>query len=195
MEFLRHIDTQLFFFINHLPHAWWSDFLGEAFSGFGYAWIIWLVISVLLFIRKEKKDHWFWVSLGIAAFLCYILSEVLFKNIVMRPRPDMFTSTIVVGLTPGSFSFPSTHATIAFAFAYLFSRKEAHWLWLYGLAGLVCFSRMYLGHHYTIDVIGGMILGTVIGMVSLILDEILHKTKRFAVRHSSKKRKEDIIRA
>ena len=186
MDTIQRIDTSAFFIINHLSHVWWSDFLSECFSGFGLSWIIWFIIGVILFIRKEKKDHWFWVPLCIAAISCYIFSEVLCKNIVMRPRPDMLSSAIVIGSVPRSFSFPSTHATVAFAFAYLFSRKELHWFWMYGLAFLVCISRIYLGHHYPIDVLGGMLLGTVIGMMSTLLDTVLHKTKRLAVRYSSK---------
>jgi len=169
MEFLFSLDQQVFFFINHLPHQEWTDFIAQAFSGFGYAWILWFIISVILFLRKEKKDHWFWVPLGIAILLCYGLSEVLFKNIVMRPRPDMLATSIVVGAIQRSFSFPSTHATVAFAFAYLFSRKEAHWFWMYALASLVCLSRIYLGHHYPTDVICGGFLGYFIGKSVILL--------------------------
>lgn len=188
MDFLLFLDRQVFFFINHLPHTSWADFIAEAFSGFGYAWIIWFVIAVILFIRKETKDHRFWIPLGIAAMLCYVLSEVFFKNITMRARPDLLITTLVIGDIPRSFSFPSTHATVAFAYAYIFSRKELHWIWLYILAGLVCFSRIYLGHHYPIDVIGGMMLGTVIGMCSLKLEDHVYKTKHVAGNYPSKRK-------
>jgi len=192
MEYLLALDQQFFFLINHLPHAVWSDFIAEAASGFGYAWIIWLAIGIMLFVRKEEKDHWFWVPLGVAGILCYGLSEVLVKNIVMRSRPDILISTIIVRVMPGSYSFPSTHATVAFACAYLFSRKEIHWLWMYGLAVLVCISRIYLGHHYPLDVVGGAILGTVIGMVSMKLDEHLHRANRIFIIRSAKKRRKRI---
>jgi undecaprenyl-diphosphatase len=186
IQFLS-LDTKVFFLINHLPHTFWTDFFAEAFSGFGYAWIIWLGISMVLFIRKEKKDHWFWVPLGIAAVLCYVLSEVLFKDIFERPRPDALFGAIIVGSIPSSFSFPSTHATVAFAFAYLFSRKDTHWMWIYALAVLVCFSRIYLGHHYPIDVLVGVLLGTGIGMAGETADIYLHRIHRRLHHQNSKK--------
>jgi len=188
MEFLGSLDTQTFFFINRLPHTPWSDIFAQALSGFGVSWILWFIIGVLLFVRKEKKDHWFWLPLFVAAVLCFFLSEVLFKNIVMRSRPDFLTGTIVVGAIPRSYAFPSTHATIAFAFAYLFSRQEVHWAWMYGLAFFVCVSRVYLGHHFPTDVLGGMLLGTTIGMVTMMIDRVLHRTKRAVLGPFSKKK-------
>jgi len=188
MDTIQIFDTQLFLLINHLPHTSRTDFAAQALSGFGYAWVIWFVIGIVLFLRKEKKDHWFWVPLAIAAGLCYFVSELLIKYMVARARPDMLSDAIIVGVHPLSFSFPSTHAAVAFAFAYLFSRKEAHWFWLYVLALLVCFSRIYLGHHFPSDVIAGMMLGTIIGIVSMKIDEILHMMKCSNKRNSSKKR-------
>jgi len=192
MDTIRIIDISVFFFINHLPHTVWSDFIAEAFSGFGYAWGVWFVIGVVLFLRKERKDHWFWVPLGIAALFCYGLSELALKNIVMRPRPDTLAAATAIGLVPGSFSFPSTHATVAFAFAYLFSRRELHPIWLYVLAVCVCFSRIYLGHHYPTDIIGGMLLGTIIGMVSMRFDDALHRTMQGSITHSSKNKRKRV---
>jgi len=188
MHQLISFDTQFFFFLNHAPHPWWTDLVGEALSGFGFAWILWLGISVLLFIRKERKDHWFWVPLGIAAGLCYILSEITLKQWFGRVRPDALDGTILVGTIPGSFSFPSTHATVAFACAYLFSRKEAHWGWMYMLAFFVGLSRIYLGHHYPIDVLGGAVFGTGIGVVSGWVDTVLHSFHQRVYHPMSKKR-------
>jgi len=189
MDTIQKIDIILFYAINHIPHVWLGDFLGEALSGFGYAWIIWLVIGGILFLRKERKDHWFWVPLGIAAGACYVVSEVFLKNAILRPRPDGLVDAIVVGVAPSSFSYPSTHATIAFAFAYLFSRKELHWFWLYFLASAVGLSRIYLGHHFPSDVIGGMCLGTLIGLFSHGTDVYLHRIHR-TLHHSHTKRKQ-----
>lgn len=192
MSTIGFLDTQLFFLINHLPHVWWSDYLAEACSGFGYAWMIWFVIGIVLFFRKERNDHWFWVPLGITALLCFGVSEVFLKYMVLRPRPDILDAAIVVGSVPDSFSFPSTHATVACAFAYLFSRKALHWGWLYTLAFLVCFSRIYLGHHYPIDVVGGILVGSGIGWVSVGFNRILHRWYHRIFDSSSKKRRKKL---
>lgn len=190
MNDIRFLDTQLFFFINHLPHTPWSDTLAEGLSGFGYTWIVWVIIGMGLVIRNERKSHWFWVPLGVAIGLCFFLSELLGKHIVGRVRPDMLPGTIVVGSVPLGFSFPSTHTTVAFACAYVFSRKEVHWGWIYLLAVLVGLSRIYLGHHYPVDVVAGAVLGTGIGWVSIGVCRIVQR--QYAFLFHTKKRKNKV---
>jgi undecaprenyl-diphosphatase len=62
---------------------------------------------------------------------------------------------------PHSFSFPSGHTATSFAAAYAVARTLGRrWAWLYAVAALIAFSRLYLGVHYPADVLGGIILGT-----------------------------------
>jgi membrane-associated phospholipid phosphatase len=68
-------------------------------------------------------------------------------------------------LAPSSdtYSFPSGHATSATAGAIAIGRAwpRARVVWL-TLAALIAYSRIYLGHHYPLDVLGGVLLGTAI---------------------------------
>jgi membrane-associated phospholipid phosphatase len=64
-----------------------------------------------------------------------------------------------------SFSFPSGHATNAFALAAFFAtyyRRRA--VLLFVMAALVGYSRIYVGVHYPLDVLGGAFLGVTFGL-------------------------------
>ncbi len=89
-------------------------------------------------------------------------STAWLKTLFARPRPDFALQELA------DFSFPSGHATGAVAFygflAWLALRRG----WLspapalalgLGAAGLIGFSRLYLGVHYLSDVLGGYLVG------------------------------------
>lgn len=163
------IDTAVFYAINHIPHSWVLDGFFSIVSGIGDAGFIWVVIGIWLVVKENLKEKQFFLPLGLAGFFSWLLSEYTFKSIASRLRPSsILDDSIVVGF-PNGYSFPSTHATLAFAFAYLLSYQEPRFRkWFYGLAVLVGFSRVYLGHHYPFDVLAGFVLGTVIGYTILL---------------------------
>lgn len=165
MEFIGTLDTQLFFLINHLPHPRIFDEFGLLLSGIGDGGIIWYVIGAYLIYNEEKKDHRKIYPIAIAALFTWILTELLLKPTVARLRPSSaLDAAIIVGGFPLGFSFPSTHTTFAFALATVLSYLEPTWrMGLYILATLIGLSRIYLGHHYPVDVLVGGMLGWVIG--------------------------------
>ncbi len=170
MNLIIAADQSLFFLINHLPHTSLTDGLALALSGVGTAGLIWFVIAAYLFFREEKKDHWFFLPVFLAAGASWMIVELVLKPLVGRVRPDEFMGAIIVGNGADGYSFPSGHATIAFAMAVVLSRKEPRWKpWLFLLAALIAFSRIFLGKHYPLDVIAGGLLGWGIGHLSHIV--------------------------
>lgn len=82
---------------------------------------------------------------------------------------------IIIGSNDNSYAFPSGHATIAFAMAYLLAHNEPRRRWIfYLLAILISFSRIYLGKHYPLDVLIGSVLGLVIGWAVITLYNKMH---------------------
>lgn len=160
MEAILALDRELFLLVNLFPHTSLFEAFAKLLSGVGTWGVVWLVIALLLFFREEKRDHWFFLPSALV-LLGGFLSEFFVKTLIARPRP-----------TPAdTFSFPSSHAILAFAFAYILSREEPKLKrWFYLLAILISLSRVFLGVHYPSDIIAGMFLGIMIGWLSLTLE-------------------------
>lgn len=166
MDALVRFDSNLFLLLNHLPHTNAADALALAISGVGTAGIIWFTIATILFVREEKRDHWFFLPFVLAGGTSWAIVELFLKPLIARARPNEIMSGIIVGSGSDGYSFPSGHATIAFAMAVVLSRKEPKWKWMfYMLAVLISLSRIYLGVHYPLDVIFGVLLGWGIGRI------------------------------
>lgn len=178
MNLLLPLDISLFFAINHLPHTWVLDRIADAFSGVGMGALLWLLLGAMLII-KERKHTKFFLQLFIVIGISYVVSEGILKPLFGRVRPDM-SDTIIVGSQAWGKSFPSTHATIAFASAYVIGKVEPSWKLLgIVLAVAVALSRIYLGNHFPSDVLGGALLGVGVGVVSMkFFRPVSHKKKR-----------------
>ena len=130
-------------------------FLGNG----GWFWILCAV--VLLAIPKTRKTGYAAVfSLIFGA----IVTNLLLKNIVARPRPFAEIEALIPMITkPKDFSFPSGHTTASFAVALVMLRMlpKKFGIPAVVLAALVAFSRLYLGVHYPTDVLTGFVIALV----------------------------------
>ena len=140
-----------------------SDFatpIAKFITNFGGA-IFLIGIAVILFIviKNKKIGISIITNLGIIT----ILNQLL-KRILQRPRPEEFRI-----INESGYSFPSGHSMISMAFygylIYLIYRyiknKYIKWSLIVLLSILICLigiSRIYLGVHYTSDVLGGFLL-------------------------------------
>ena len=134
-------------------------FLGNG----GWFWILCAV--VLLAVPKTRKT-------GYAAALIFgaIVTNLLLKNIVARPRPFAEIEALIPMITkPKDFSFPSGHTTASFAVALVMLRMlpKKFGIPAVVLAALVAFSRLYLGVHYPTDVLTGFVIALVGSMLSV----------------------------
>lgn len=121
------------------------------------------VIFALLVVAFLTALHKYRLALRVvmAACLAYISTSVL-KLVVHRPRPaDQITDIISrEGLTFG-FGYPSGHTALAVALGLTIMPiipSKYRWL-VFVVMALVATSRLYLGVHSPLDVIGGAAIG------------------------------------
>ena len=104
----------------------------------------------------------------------------LLKYVVQRDRPPtvVLDPEPLVGV-PSTSSFPSGHTSTSFACAYVISRLAPRLtVYVFVLAALIGFSRVYVGVHYPLDVLAGAVLGLVVAKALLMLLEALRRSQR-----------------
>ena len=98
----------------------------------------------------------------IASFIAAGLITPSLKFIVGRERPSTTTATFRFKPFSGNYSFPSGHATQAFAVATAVAENYPIW-WVeglaYGSATLIGYARIEQNAHYASDVVGGALIG------------------------------------
>lgn len=139
-----------------------ADFFFSHITMLGNAGIFWIFICIFFLCSKKyrKNGILFLVSL----LVCFIIGNLLLKNIVARPRPCWVNPQIPLLIAnPVDFSFPSGHSLHSFAGALSIWYANKRWgIFAFILAGLISFSRLYLFVHYPSDVLTGIVLGIAI---------------------------------
>lgn len=169
MEFisaLNSFDTNLLLSLNGIHDLFFDKFM-FAFTQI-YVWIP-FYISVIYIIIKQQKSDALWLILALV--LCVVLSDQLssglIKNSVQRLRPSHEPALqgllhIVNEYRGGKYGFVSSHAANSFGFAILSSllfRKKGYIIAVFTWTIVNCYTRIYLGVHYPLDILGGMFVG------------------------------------
>jgi len=132
--------------------------------------VFWPIVIILLFVFGGWTGRKTAVVMAISMLVLIPLGE-LAKDIVAKPRPEIPKTDFLIPADK-DYGFPSGHAVIVSAGAAvtlaLFRgtpRKLAVSITLAIEAAVVCISRVYVGGHYPLDVIGGILLGVGVSFI------------------------------
>ncbi|MCI4453423.1 MAG: phosphatase PAP2 family protein [Thermodesulfobacterium sp.] len=177
---MERLDIALFYLINHARSPFFDAIL--PFFTSPYAFLLFLfAFLVAVFPLAWRKNigaiavPFFFLVLG-SGISDYSCSHIL-KPIFGRERPFASLERVYYYTPEGKFvflekpinketrSFPSCHATNAgFLTVYtFFLRRQTLFLTL-PTAILIGLSRVYLGHHFPFDVLGGFFFGSILGI-------------------------------
>ena len=130
-----------------------------------------LILAYHRFSKKEQNRKVIFYQL-LTLFSISAFVSLLLKYTIERPRPFITYPDIVKLSEAGSFSFPSGHATEAFAMAFgaiIFFQNK---LWAIPItlwALLVAYSRMALGVHYPTDIFAAIVIALIICLLTKYL--------------------------
>ena len=120
-----------------------------------------MIATITLFIVIKNKKIGISILSNVA--IVTVLNQLI-KRILQRPRPTEYRIIEETG-----YSFPSGHSMVSMAFYGYFiyliykyvKNKYVKWISIILLSLLICLigiSRIYLGVHYTSDVLGGFLI-------------------------------------
>jgi membrane-associated phospholipid phosphatase len=159
---LARLDQRLLYAMRTRAHGPALEALGKGLGRIGEYGLVWLAIGVVLAIADpDRQDAW--LVAGIAGPVAIGLNYAV-KLLIRRPRP-VLEGLPPLGGGPSTLSFPSAHATSSFACATAMTRIAPEAAVLFVLAAAIAACRPYLGMHYPSDVLGGVLIGTALGLV------------------------------
>lgn len=180
MEAIQSFDLSVLNAIQQTFRCGFLDGFCVFLSYFTTSGIIWLVLgAVLLFFRKTRAAG---VMVLAAYLLVFLTGDLLLKNIIGRPRPFVVNPDVTLLIKqPSGASFPSTHCSFAAAVTtVLLAKKRPIGFAALALTVCIAFSRLYLYVHFPTDVIGGLLFGTLIGIVVILLAKGLKLENRLS---------------
>lgn len=140
-------------------------------------YLVYLIVAgavVVFFLIKNKKERICYLFfVGASIFLSRIVFTELIRLIWHRPRPFLINHVTLLIEHSTSGSFPSGHTTFLFALSaavYCFNKK-------FGIAAFIAsfivgISRIFVGVHWPLDILGGII----VGVLSVIIVKLFMKS-------------------
>ena len=177
------IDQAILTFYHNVHEALGTplDVFVQFFTKLGDGGIFLILVALFLMLFKKSRK----IGMGMLGGIIIgaLFTNVAIKNIVARPRPydtlqiyrDWFQQIWHWGFE-SEFSFPSGHTTAAMASMtpiFLFCNKKKSWLAFLFVIVLGA-TRNYIMVHFPSDILGGIIIGGIAGLLSYIIVSALY---------------------
>lgn len=186
LEWILQLDHSIFYFINgSLSNSLFDSVMPAITDLHKQSWFK-LVAPIFLFLLFRhrfgaKKASLVIVGLVLSLGVSDFVGNVAFKKTIQRARPGDNPQVHAIVRSPyGGYSFMSNHATNMFNLAtYTSQIIPGSGLFLYPVASVIAFSRVYNGVHFPTDVLCGGLLGSFWGFLfSFGLKKIIYRKKQ-----------------
>lgn len=157
------LEFSILYYLQTIHTAWLDEFM-KAVTSLGDSGIFWILTGAVLLCFQKTRKIGFSVLLSL---LCgFLIGNLFLKNIIARDRPCWIDKSIILLIdSPKDYSFPSGHTLASFEAAVSILLYNKKWgIAALILAALIAVSRLYLFVHFPTDVLGGMLLGTLIAV-------------------------------
>lgn len=178
LDHLIDFDQRLLLLLNG-SDSLFLDHLVELLT-WGFTWTPLYIALFYLVVKNNETMFQIALTVGCAA-LCILLADGMadgiVKPLVGRPRPSLdpylkYIVDVVNDHRGSGFSFFSAHAANTMSLAVFFSllvRSRLLTIVLVAWSLLNCWTRLYLGMHYPIDIVCGVLWGLVSGVASYMV--------------------------
>ena len=190
IDWLIDLDKQLFIFLNSFHNEFWDNLMVWITGKKSWYPLYGLIIS-FVFI-KFKKERWFiFITIALLISTTEWITSGVAKPFFERLRPcnEPSLSGVIHHITGCGkrFSFFSAHASNTFALATLLflmlKTIKLKWIGILLIIWsiIISYSRVYVGVHYPLDIVGGMLCGWLLGIAyyklyQFSIDKLLHKS-------------------
>lgn len=170
-------ELKIFRLVNNFPDGLRPFFVFATSLG---TELVLIPVLLILWLLRRYRTALLVVIAGGAAYL----SVKIIKEIVRRERPFVVLGDVQQRIVETGMAFPSGHTAFATAVSVLLALEfGGKWRWIAGLwISLVGLSRLYLGVHTPLDLVGAIALGVMVAIgVHLVMPLVRRKALAFWV--------------
>jgi membrane-associated phospholipid phosphatase len=173
-------DDSLFVLLNGRAHGAWLDAAMAALTDVSSLRPLMYALALLPMLLLRGRARVTWVVAWAAVGLTDLAVDSWLKPLVHRPRPvDAGLPVRALTTLRHSLGFPSAHAANFGALAAALAARGSRLASAAGaLALVVGYSRVYVGVHRPLDVLGGWLVGAGAGLLCVAAWE--HRPRRAA---------------